>query len=304
MNKAIAAPETLTPDLLIVGGDQDPNLIRLMAKCGEKGIKFHTCFKGQSGTPAIAYDIASDNFYVDGKILKPKSVFIRADVFQYLQDNNLASWHAANDWANVFQGWIIAHPEIRTFNHAHFNKPLINKTAVLVMARDIGFQIPRTVMTNSVAFINDFIGDGVCIQKPVDGGEHTQKLEKLPVESYPNGKIARPIIIQQLLDYPELRIFCVGGKMMGFKITSERLDYREVNDAHIIETDVPKDLAEKMQRLSSALGLDYCAADFKTCPDTGDFLFLEINSMAMFAGFDARANGKLITMILDHLLIS
>jgi hypothetical protein len=49
------------------------------------------------------------------------------------------------------------------------------------------------------------------------------------------------------------------------------------------------------------VGLDFGAADFKTCPDTGSYRFLEVNSAPMFAGFDRVAKGCLSAAILEWL---
>ena len=48
-----------------------------------------------------------------------------------------------------------------------------------------------------------------------------------------------------------------------------------------------------------ALNLDFGAADFKTSPDTGRYLFLEVNSSPMFAAFDAVSDGAVSKAILD-----
>ncbi len=41
------------------------------------------------------------------------------------------------------------------------------------------------------------------------------------------------------------------------------------------------------------LQMDYGAADFKTDPETGELVFLELNSSPMFARFDLEINGQL-----------
>jgi hypothetical protein len=49
------------------------------------------------------------------------------------------------------------------------------------------------------------------------------------------------------------------------------------------------------------LRLDFGAADFKTCPKTGRFLFLEVNSSPMFAAFDAASDGAVSRAIAESL---
>jgi hypothetical protein len=45
--------------------------------------------------------------------------------------------------------------------------------------------------------------------------------------------------------------------------------------------------------LTTKLGLTFSAADFKTCPRTGRFMFVEVNSGPMFAAFNASDGGRL-----------
>lgn len=64
----------------------------------------------------------------------------------------------------------------------------------------------------------------------------------------------------------------------------------------------PADLAGPLGALMSAQGRDFGAADFKTCPETGRFPFLEVNSAPMFSGFDRVARGAIAAPMLDALV--
>ena len=56
-----------------------------------------------------------------------------------------------------------------------------------------------------------------------------------------------------------------------------------------------------LRKLMSWLGTDFGAADFKTDPDTGQLLFLELNSSPMFARFDQVSGGQLCAAIIHEL---
>ena len=47
--------------------------------------------------------------------------------------------------------------------------------------------------------------------------------------------------------------------------------------------------------------MDFGAADFKTDPDDGDLVFLELNTSPMFARFDAACGGALCRAMVEHL---
>jgi D-alanine-D-alanine ligase-like ATP-grasp enzyme len=85
-------------------------------------------------------------------------------------------------------------------------------------------------------------------------------------------------------------------------VASDDLDYRENQSARVEPLDeVPGDVGEGLTRLMDRLGLDFGAADFKTCPDTGRLLFLEINTGPMFAAFDQASKGAVTAALADFL---
>jgi hypothetical protein len=118
------------------------------------------------------------------------------------------------------------------------------------------------------------------------------------------GAAAAPAIVQPELAPPEVRVFAIAGELLAFRVVSEALDYRTDRAARVERMpigDLPEGVAGGLLRLSSNLGLDYAAADFKACPETGRLLFLEINSGPMFAAFD-RASGGAIARAMDQFL--
>ena len=82
------------------------------------------------------------------------------------------------------------------------------------------------------------------------------------------------------------------------------LDYRTDPNVKIRVLKEPLSEAIGLLHLAERLGQTFGAADFKTCPDTGRLLFLEFNSMPMFAAFDRAAGGVLSGMIIDWLTAS
>jgi hypothetical protein len=102
---------------------------------------------------------------------------------------------------------------------------------------------------------------------------------------------------------PDLRVYRVGEAWFAFELRSEKLDYRVDADVKITALTPPSDLTRPLGRLMEHLGLDFGAADFKHCPETGDYRFLEVNSAPMFSAFDRVASGALSGAILDWLTV-
>jgi glutathione synthase/RimK-type ligase-like ATP-grasp enzyme len=63
---------------------------------------------------------------------------------------------------------------------------------------------------------------------------------------------------------------------------------------------VPQEVS-RLRNLMSRVGLDFGAADFKTDPETGQLVFLELNTSPMFARFDQVSGGKTCDAIVAEL---
>jgi hypothetical protein len=197
----------------------------------------------------------------------------------------------------------------------------MNKPAALVLAREAGLRIPQTWVTNEVSKL---AGNGVnhsqpegerrenvnqednqlgkMIAKPVLGGDYCYSLpEALVKTNLRNGLAAVPAIVQKRLIAPEIRIYVIGESAFAFEVRSGSLDYRVNQDAELILLpEVPTELA-MLRKLMLRLGMDFGAADFKTDPETGQLVFLELNTSPMFARFDQVSGGQVCAAIIHEL---
>jgi len=86
-------------------------------------------------------------------------------------------------------------------------------------------------------------------------------------------------------------------------VISPELDYRTTQNCRVESLDLlPAELPARLSTLLDKLGLDFAAADFKTSPDTGELMFLEVNTGPMFAAFDRASNGLLCDAMVRALL--
>ena len=73
-------------------------------------------------------------------------------------------------------------------------------------------------------------------------------------------------------------------------------------DAEVIFLgEVPSEV-ESLRVLTAKLNMDFGAADFKSDPQTGKLVFLELNTSPMFARFNQVSQGALCTAMLKTLL--
>jgi hypothetical protein len=195
--------------------------------------------------------------------------------------------------------WAFAHEGVALLNRGHGARQAA-KPHVLHLAKRSGLAVPDTLVTSDAQALEAEAAGWIA--KPVNGGEHTRPLdEALADGAWRRRAAAEPAIVQRRLVGPELRVYRVGPRWFAFALRSGALDYRTDPGVEVAAEPAPARLTAPLGRLMDGLGLDFGAADFKRCPETGRPLFLEVNSAPRFAGFDRVARGALCDAILDWL---
>ncbi|HET7234745.1 MAG TPA: hypothetical protein VFJ16_32325 [Longimicrobium sp.] len=291
----------LSGPILIAGGDTDYSLHSLRRQALTRGFDHIALFSGAGGQPTLTWDMERDRLELDGREIRPGACFIRPDVFTFQADKKPESARRAAAWYTAIAGWLLVHPEVRILNRhfGHHN----NKPYQLHVARRVGLEVPFTRITNDLGAVERWAGERALVAKPVQGGAHCRELGEWVEAAREAGGLG-PLIVQNRLAQPELRLYNIGGRFIAFDMRSELLDYRATNDTRIVPRaldDVPRELCDGLAALMEILGMDFGAADFKTDPETGRLLFLEINSSPMFYGFDLNSAGAVSDAILDTL---
>lgn len=286
--------------LLLAGGEDDPNLVALLKAAANAGIETQELRISSAESPAFSWDPATGVARLAGQELKPGGAFIRYDAFASMKDPRPAVNSRALGWYQTLMGWLLSQRSIRIFNR-EISEIASNKPASLFAAREAGLSIPATLVTNEV---ESFGVDerNLLVAKPVAGGDFCHPLaDALNKAELRGGLAAIPAIVQTRLVAPEIRIYVIGQFAFAFEVRSSSLDYRVKQDAELILLpEVPKELS-MLRKLMAWLGMDFGAADFKTDPDTGQLLFLELNSSPMFARFDRECGGQLCKAIIHEL---
>lgn len=288
--------------ILVAGGDADPNLARLLRRLAGRGVDHLALLAGATAAPRLTWDLARDRLWIGGVEARPTALFLRHDVFTHLADRRPEVQTRATRWYQTLMSWALAHDEVAFLNRAHGARQA-SKPYVLHLARRVGLAVPETLVTNDPRDLAP--GDEEAeawVVKPVNGGEYTRPLTDARTDEAWRRRCAEaPALVQRRLVGPELRVYRVGGRWFAFHLRSGALDYRADPGVEVAAVPAPDALTAPLGRLMDRLGLDFGAADFKTCPETGRPLFLEVNSAPMFAAFDRVAAGALSDAILDWL---
>ena len=227
----------------------------------------------------------------------PRGAFLRQDVFASLSDPRPEVAQRALGWFTAVQGWLLAQG-VRHFN-ADMSVRALNKPAALLCARQHGLRIPATWVSNDTTLMRAR-ATGSSIAKPVAGGGLCQTLEEA-LAHVDAAYSAMPALIQPKLVAPEIRLYVVGDDAHAFQVDSPSLDYRAEQDAEVSAVAVPSEVSA-LRSLMRELRMDFGAADFKTDPQTGELVFLELNTSPMFARFDMACDGALTESMVKYLV--
>jgi len=184
-----------------------------------------------------------------------------------------------------------------------------NKIYQLLIAEEIGFNIPESLITSdpnaALQFYNKH--NQQCIIKPIKSGlvqdDHEEGViftSKVVLdENNVNRIVSCPVYLQKLINKDaDIRVTLVGNQVFAAKIHSQEnaegiIDWRKAGvplPHSVIE--LPRDIKYKCIKLLEKLQLNYGAVDF-ILTEGGQYVFLEINPNGQWAWIENRLNLKI-----------
>jgi MvdD family ATP-grasp ribosomal peptide maturase len=197
-----------------------------------------------------------------------------------------------------------------------------HKQLQLRLARQLGLDTPRTLITNDPAAVRDFAADcpAGLITKMMssfavydeEGRERVVFTNELKPEDLADlsGLRLCPMTFQERVEKAlELRVTVVGRRVFSAAIDSQASaraahDWRRDGRALIDEWqpyELPGEVEAALLRLMDAFGLNYGAADFILTPD-GRHVFLEVNPSGEFFWLERRPGLPISHALADLLL--
>ena len=170
-----------------------------------------------------------------------------------------------------------------------------NKPRQLRLARALGLEVPRTLVTNDAARVRSFYEqlEGRMVAKmltplsqSMEGGQpfvYTSAVGPEDLEAL-EGLRHSPMVFQERIDKRhELRVVVVGGRCFTGAIDASRsvagqVDWRRARpeECNWEPARLPAEVAVRLERLVAELGLVYGAVDLIVTPE-GRHVFLEVN---------------------------
>lgn len=191
-----------------------------------------------------------------------------------------------------------------------------DKPKQLMLASEIGFNVPQGLITNDIASVREVIQAGPAIGKPLRQalirGEQervifTTRLERL--NDSDEGSIAlAPFIVQtEIKKQYDVRVTMVGCQVFATAIRSQEheetiVDWRQGSrpDLRHERMELPREVEEQCGALMKRLNLRYGAIDF-ICDQQGKLWFLEINPNGQWAWIENLTGYPIAAAIADEL---
>lgn len=177
------------------------------------------------------------------------------------------------------------------------------KPMQLSVASQQGANIPYSFVGNAPEAAAQFCSNmPEVVYKPVRGGKVAQYVNKTehlrPLLTTLLSQ--RPVTFQKYISGTNIRSYVLGKEVVSVLIDSVELDYRNDIDATPVITIIPQDVKRLAIRICAALGMHWCAIDWRKT-DKNTYYFLEANPSPFFlkverdTGLDIT--GRLISLL-------
>ena len=221
-----------------------------------------------------------------------------------------AKCHAAYEWAEAIEGFLAHIPRKRWINHPSANAGASHKLEQLSRAKQFGFCVPRTIVTQSPKTAKRFWKEfeGEVVVKPLAAGyiEEVTKREdsliytnKIGVDEIRQAELIRkcPTLFQEKIQkFSDVRAVYLDGEVIAVELVAQdvdgcqRLDIRRNNmsDVRYRRCNIPAKMRRQIVALLKSYDLRFGAMDFAI--DTqGNWVFFEVNPNGQWAWLDLEA---------------
>jgi glutathione synthase/RimK-type ligase-like ATP-grasp enzyme len=182
-----------------------------------------------------------------------------------------------------------------------------DKIYQLSIAAEVGFRIPRTLVSQSREEVIKFWSqnDNGIIVKAVVGAHQTFLLTrqlKNPRIFTESAYMAAPAIYQEFIPGKRhIRLHCFGDRSFAATIITEDVDWRPNLTAAITSWPVPRDLHMRIRTVLDRLGLEMGIVDLKQ-DQNGDFVWFEVNPQGQFIYLDSLTDLNLTQKFAEYLI--
>jgi len=283
------------------------------------------CLDGEYVTFSVKDNIPRFQLIVDGKVYEADEFTAVLYLHPHLPKSLLAydpAEHAQfihRQFLELRRGLWRALMEKKWLNNLWAIQAAENKINQLLIATQIGMNVPRTLITSDPQKVrefysscNDRIITKILIPSPIlDHVIYTQMVSENDLQHIDSVRLCPSIFQAYIEKKHELRITVVGDKIFCAKINSQEnqetaVDWRrkpKLNDysVRMEESQVPKSVSEKIKFFMKMIGLQYGCIDMIVTP-SGEYIFLEINPSGQWYFVQLQTEMKIASAIVDLLM--
>jgi glutathione synthase/RimK-type ligase-like ATP-grasp enzyme len=314
--------------VLVIGQQPDPHIevIRdIVTKKGSQVVLFDM-YRPEDSKVGLVIDQTIGSAYIVSKELtlglsEISSIWWRVKPFIYKNSdsgiNGLWTEFAQREWQKVLNSLEFFASNALFVNSRISDFYASNKCIQLMIAKEVGFNIPNTLVSNDSSNISSFLNaNGDTIYKtiswysePPDKVIFTSRVTIRDIQSSTESIRISPGIFQKRIEKKyELRITTIGSKFFAVSIDSQKrsdtlLDWRRNQfDLNYSSYKLPKRIKQMIAKMNKKLGLNYAAYDFIVTPDN-EYCFLEVNPLGQWLWIEHKTNLP-ISLALAELLLS
>jgi hypothetical protein len=169
----------------------------------------------------------------------------------------------------------------------------------------VGFHVPAWMVSNDPVAVRRFVArhDGDVFVKSV--GHHrtiSSRYSRTHARELTTLKNS-PVLFQQAIDGPDVRVHVVGEQCFGVQISSKADDYRYPRHHRVkyAAAQVPETICALCVESTRRLGLVLSGIDFKICQATGEWYCLEANPMPGYSFYDQHLGGQISAALVELL---
>ncbi|MDR0503616.1 MAG: hypothetical protein LBH16_09900 [Treponema sp.] len=290
--------------ILIVTNTKDNTIDYFLGSVSKEHFRFNT----DNFLSDYDFDF-SQNWYIKNKKCnllinqkKISGIYYRRPVLPYLNIQNAnddLSRQLQNEAYDVFDSFINS-IDVNFLNNKYAMIKAENKLIQLKNAKNVGFYIPKTIITNDKSRLNQYLKQNkkYCIKPLYLGYFELKKNTYIPytaiIEKCDYDKIINyPVFIQEYIEKQyELRITCIGDNIFPVKILSQsndntKIDWRVDNCSSVeyTKTEINNELKSKCNRLLHCFNLNFACIDL-IVDKNNKIYFLDLNPNGQWAWLD------------------
>ena len=317
-----------TRTCLVVGQKPDPHIVALEAELADRGVsvttidsmplnrqqEWITFFASMNGTGIRFGDGRS---IVDGREVDVVFWRVKAPLFGLAFDDpqRFDFDFAYREMRKLIEGLHAAVSHAQWINAYPAHTLAGNKLYQLATATRVGFQIPRTVISNRADDVLPLFESGEVIYKTLSGPHQqrdqlilTTKISKQVFEERRETIATAPCLFQNFVAKAyEVRATVIGETIVALRIDSQRHQHTTVDwRADQLRRDLydpiklPKVVEARVIDFMRAMGLTYGAMDLIVTP-AGETVFLEVNPGGQWLWLEKLTGTPITAAIADYI---